>query len=75
MTDPGAIALSAVLGVPVLGAAVLALPLGYRLGARLNTLAALLPFVAAVRPIRRGAGAALGRGGGGATARRRAWPP
>ena len=48
MTDPGAIALSAVLGVPVLGAAVLALPLGYRLGARLNTLAALLTFVAAV---------------------------
>jgi len=48
MNDPGAIALSAVLGVPVAAAAVLALPLGYRLGARLNTLAALLTFLAAV---------------------------
>jgi len=48
MSDPGAIALWAVLGVPVAAAAVLALPLGYRLGARLNTLAALLTFLAAV---------------------------
>jgi hydrogenase-4 component F len=48
MTEPGSLAVAAVLAIPAAAAALLALLPGYRVGARLNIGASLLTFLAAL---------------------------